>query len=71
MRHTGGILFALFSAPFWFAGAQLAKQALGSALMQERLAVGRNKFRITQELAVFNKQGQADFMGMWLEGVGR
>ncbi len=38
---SGGLLFALFSAPFWLAGAQLAKGALGGALMRERFAVGR------------------------------
>jgi len=30
----GGILFALFSTPFWFAGAQLARQAFGGALLK-------------------------------------
>uniref|UniRef100_A0A7S0RK56 non-specific serine/threonine protein kinase n=1 Tax=Chlamydomonas leiostraca TaxID=1034604 RepID=A0A7S0RK56_9CHLO len=59
----GGILFALFSTPFWFAGYQLARQAFGGALMKERVAVGRNKFRLGQELAVFNKNGVTDFLG--------
>jgi hypothetical protein len=44
----GGILFALFSAPFWYAGVQLAGQALGGALLRERFAIGRQKFRIAQ-----------------------
>lgn len=30
----GGILFALFSTPFWFAGVMLARQAFGGALMK-------------------------------------
>jgi hypothetical protein len=45
---SGGILFALFSAPFWFAGYQLAGQAFAGALMHERFAIGRNKWRIAQ-----------------------
>ena len=45
---SGGILFALFSAPFWYAGWQLAGQAFGGALTKERFAVGRNKFRLAQ-----------------------
>ncbi len=52
---------ALFSLPFWFAGVQLGRQTFGSALLKERLAIGRNKFRLGQELALFNKDGQADF----------
>lgn len=45
---SGGVLFALFSAPFWYAGWQLAGQAFGGALTKERFAVGRNKFRLAQ-----------------------
>ncbi|WIA18005.1 hypothetical protein OEZ85_009492 [Tetradesmus obliquus] len=59
---SGGILFALFSAPFWFAGYQLAGQAFAGALMHERFAVGRNKWRLAQELAMF-KDGVARFSG--------
>eukprot|EP00879_Flechtneria_rotunda_P010283 GHRR01010750.1.p1 GENE.GHRR01010750.1~~GHRR01010750.1.p1 ORF type:complete len:629 (+),score=211.09 GHRR01010750.1:70-1956(+) len=57
---SGGILFALFSAPFWFAGVQLASQAFGGALMKERFALGRNRWRLSQELAVL-KGGKARF----------
>lgn len=59
---SGGILFALFSAPFWFAGYQLAGQAFAGALTHERFAIGRNKWRISQELAVL-KDGSAKFSG--------
>ncbi|KIZ02988.1 serine/threonine protein kinase, partial [Monoraphidium neglectum] len=59
---SGGILFALFSAPFWFAGWQLAGQAFGGALTRERFAIGRNKFRLAQELAVL-EGGVARFLG--------
>lgn len=59
---SGGVLFALFSAPFWFAGVQLAGQAFGGALSKERFAIGRNKFRLAQELAMV-KNGVARFLG--------
>ena len=51
---SGGVLFALFSAPFWFAGAQLAGQAFGGALTKERFAIGRSKFRIAQVAGVWH-----------------
>lgn len=53
-------MFALFSAPFWFAGYQLAGQAFSGALTHERFGIGRNKWRISQELAVL-KKGSAKF----------
>lgn len=59
---SGGVLFALFSAPFWFAGWQLASQAFGGALTKERFAIGRNRFRLAQELAVM-QDGAAKFLG--------
>ncbi len=58
----GGVIFALFSTPFWFAGVQLARQALGGFLLKERLAIGRSKFRVGQELALL-KEGKVDFLG--------
>lgn len=54
---SGGILFALFSLPFWLAGAQLGKQAVVGALMRERFAIGPNKFRLGQELALLDGSG--------------
>lgn len=59
---SGGVLFALFSAPFWFAGVQLAQQALGPSLLKEHIIIGRNKFRISQELATING-GLPKFLG--------
>ncbi|KAG2493916.1 hypothetical protein HYH03_007852 [Edaphochlamys debaryana] len=59
---SGGILFALFSAPFWLAGAQLAKGALGGALTRERLAIGPRRWRLGQQLAVLGDGGKADFL---------
>lgn len=59
---SGGLLMALFSLPFWFAGIQLGKQSFGSALVKERLAIGLNRFRVGQELALL-RDGQADFLG--------
>ncbi|KAF5832434.1 kinase-like domain-containing protein [Dunaliella salina] len=41
---------------------KLARQALGGALVKERIAIGQQKFRIGQELAVF-RDGSVDFLG--------
>jgi len=61
---SGGVAFALFSAPFWFAGAQLAQQALSGAFSRERLALGRRRFRLSQELATADgRSGAARFLG--------
>ncbi|KAL6757530.1 kinase-like domain-containing protein [Haematococcus lacustris] len=54
----GGVLFALFSAPFWFAGVKLGKQALGAALLRERLSLSRSTFSLSQELATLNSDKQ-------------
>jgi hypothetical protein len=60
---SGGLLFALFSLPFWFAGAQIGRQALVGALMRERLAFGPSRFRLAQELALLSGDGQPGFGG--------
>ena len=54
---SGGILFALFSLPFWLAGAQLGKNAVVGALMQEDLSVGPQKFILGQNLALLKDSG--------------
>ena len=60
---SGGVMFALFSAPFWFAGAQLAQQALSGAFSRERLALGRRRWRLAQELATADaRSGAAKFL---------
>jgi hypothetical protein len=58
---SGGILFALFSLPFWFAGGQLVTQTLLPALLRENLELGRNRFRLSRDLAVL-KDGVANFV---------
>lgn len=59
---SGGVLFALFSAPFWWAGAQLAGQAFGGGLLKEYLEVGRRDWALQQELAVL-KDNVPQFLG--------
>ena len=59
---TGGIMFALFSLPFWFAGAQLGRQAFVGAFLRERFSVGLKGFRLSQDLAVIS-DGIAQFLG--------
>ncbi len=68
---SGGLLFALFSAPFWLAGVQLAQGALGGALTRERFAVGPTRWRLGQQLAVLGSDGKkADFLDGKNEKVG-
>jgi len=59
---TGGIMLALFSLPFWFAGAQLGRQALVGAFLRERLSIGLKGFRLQQDLAVISDMA-ARFVG--------
>lgn len=63
----GGILFALFSVPFWFAGFQIAKQAVGRSFIRERLEIGPNRWRLNQEIAVIKADSTAD----WDRGSGK
>jgi hypothetical protein len=58
----GGILFAAFSIPFWLAGGALVRSTFASALLRERFAVGRERFKLTQELASI-QDGLAKFLG--------
>lgn len=46
----GGVLFALFSLPFWFAGFTLGKSALVGSLIKENIEIGQQKWRISQHL---------------------
>lgn len=46
----GGVLFALFSLPFWFAGITLGKSALAGTLIKENIEIGQQKWRISQHL---------------------
>jgi len=59
----GGILFALFSLPFWFAGFQIAKQAVGRSFIRERLEIGPNRWRLNQEIAGIKADSTADWGG--------
>lgn len=64
----GGILFALFSLPFWVAGVGLAKTALAGALLKERVQVGLTRWGIRQELAVF-QDGAPQWTGLGSKAV--
>ena len=55
----GGILFALFSIPFWVAGASLAKQAFGRQFLREHLEIGLGKWKLKQQLAGLRGRGDA------------
>ncbi|PRW59623.1 serine threonine kinase [Chlorella sorokiniana] len=62
----GGLLFGLFSLPFWAAGWQLAKQAFGRQFIRERLVINLKSWAIEQQLA-FARKGQAE----WEEAAGQ
>ena len=49
----GGILFALFSIPFWFAGIDLVKKSFGRQFIKEKLEIGSRKWSLQQKLARF------------------
>lgn len=71
----GGIIFALFSLPFWFAGANLIKQAFGRQFLRERLEIGLGKWMFRQQLAGLSNRGsnaEVDWeMGSKKESSGR
>lgn len=50
----GGIIMALFSLPFWFAGASLLKQTLGRHFMRERIEIDAASWRIQKQVAAAN-----------------
>ncbi|KAL0052888.1 hypothetical protein WJX82_009212 [Trebouxia sp. C0006] len=58
----GGILFALFSLPFWFAGVSLGKTALAGSLIRENLDIGQQKWSLSQHLP-FVKAGAPRWSG--------
>lgn len=53
----GGLLFGLFSLPFWAAGYQLAKQAFGRQFIRERLVLNLNSWKVEQQMAFLRKGG--------------
>ncbi|DBA82766.1 hypothetical protein WJX77_011526 [Trebouxia sp. C0004] len=66
----GGVLFALFSLPFWFAGVSLGKTALAGSLIRENLDIGQQKWSLSQHLP-FVKAGAPRWSGGGKEISGR
>lgn len=56
----GGIVMALFSTPFWFAGWSLAKTSVSRQFMSEDIYLDKVSWRVTKRLALF-KGGKPDF----------
>jgi len=56
----GGIVMALFSTPFWFAGWSLAKTSVSRQFMSEEIYLDKVSWRVTKRLALF-KGGKPDF----------
>ena len=52
---SGGILFALFSIPFWAAGLSMAKAAIGRQCISEKLEIGRVAWTFERKLALLSR----------------
>ena len=63
----GGVLFALFSLPFWWAGIDLTRRSVLGFLLRESLDVDAQGWALEQELARLGKGGVARFAGGKLE----
>lgn len=66
----GGIVFALFSLPFWAAGVSLGKTALAGSLIKEDLDIGQQKWQMSQHLP-FVRAGAPRWTGGGKEISGR
>lgn len=53
---SGGILFALFSIPFWAAGISMAKAAIGRQFISEKIEIGRVAWTFERQLAILSRQ---------------
>lgn len=67
----GGILFALFSLPFWFAGAQLVKQTFGRQFVRERLEIGLGRWKLQTQLAGLSSGAGGNSEVDWSKGGGK
>jgi hypothetical protein len=65
----GGVLFALFSTPFWFAGATMLRSTVLGALLRESVVLGGSGWQVKQELARI-QGGVAKFLGAGLQRGG-
>jgi len=60
---SGGILFGLFSLPFWIAGYGMAKTALARQFMSEELYIDAVSWRLSKRVAMLGKDNTRDFAG--------
>lgn len=67
---SGGILFGLFSIPFWMAGATLAKTAIGRQFVCEKMAIGSATWKLEKKLALLSRSPDRpnDVIPNWAEG---
>lgn len=52
---SGGVIFAIFSIPFWLAGANLAKSAIGRQFVAETLEIDSVFWRLEKKLAILSR----------------
>ena len=60
---SGGIIFGLFSLPFWIAGYGMAKTALARQFVTEELYMDAVSWRLTKRVALLGKDNVRDFDG--------
>jgi hypothetical protein len=65
---SGGVLFALFSIPFWAAGISMAKSAIGRQFVSEKLQIGRVSWNFERKLALLSRQADGSQRPDWSEG---
>lgn len=67
---SGGIVFALFSIPFWLAGANLAKSAIGRQFISETLEINSVFWRLEKKLAILSRNADATrFKPEWTDSA--
>jgi hypothetical protein len=58
---SGGVVFSLFSLPFWFAGYSMARTALARQFISEDLYIDAVCWRLSKRLAISSRETQPDF----------
>ncbi len=60
---SGGIIFGMFSLPFWIAGYGMAKTALARQFVTEELYLDPVSWRLSKRVAMFGEDNVRDFDG--------
>jgi hypothetical protein len=52
LPSAGGLIFAAFSAPFWYAGYELLKSSFGAFLSRSTFTISPKAWSIRKQLAL-------------------